>query len=128
MGGIRSAEQRVSHAAAQAMNTALARGARSYPSAALARDGFVVHTDFFARSETVAMMADLQRFGDRAVRTTGVAGTMVRDRADRQSRDLNARQLVERSGSARPSRRCTPPAVSSRPARNSPDWTCASVA
>ena len=40
------------------------------------------------------MMTDLQGFGERTVRTTGVAGTKLRDRAVKQSRDLNVRQLV----------------------------------
>ncbi len=90
MVGVRDA----AHAAAQGVNTALARGSRSYPSADMARDGYVVRHGFLADDEVGATMADLERFGDRAVRETGVGGTKVRDRADRQSRDLNVRQLV----------------------------------
>jgi hypothetical protein len=92
--GVRAAAGLASHSAVQAANTALARGARSYPSADMARDGYIVRRGFLSATETAPIMADLERFGDRAVRTTGITDTKLRDRADKQSRDLNVRQLV----------------------------------
>jgi ectoine hydroxylase-related dioxygenase (phytanoyl-CoA dioxygenase family) len=79
---------------AQAVNTALARGSRSYPSAELAHDGYALRPGFLSEADANAIVADVERFGDRTVRTTGMGGTKLRDRADKQSRDLNVRQLV----------------------------------
>jgi ectoine hydroxylase-related dioxygenase (phytanoyl-CoA dioxygenase family) len=84
-----------SRAVSQAVNTALARGARSYHSPELAREGFVVRSGFLTASEAGAAYADVARFADRAVRRTGVPGSTLRDRADHQTRDLNVRQLSD---------------------------------
>lgn len=83
----------MAYTAGQAVNTALARRARSYPAARMARDGYVVQPNFLTASDAAAALADVARFGDRSVKRTWVPNTKLRDRADGQSRDLNVRQV-----------------------------------
>lgn len=78
----------------QAVNTALARGARSYPDPAMSRRGFVLQPGFLAADDIAAALADVARYADPANKETGVAGATVRDRADSQSRDLRVRQVT----------------------------------
>ena len=80
--------------ARQVGSTALARRARGYPDPGFARDGYAVREAFLDPAAATAIRADLDRYADRAVTRTGVPGTILRDRAKRQSRDLNVRQLV----------------------------------
>ncbi len=81
-------------AVGQALNTALARGSRSYASPALSRDGFVVEPGFLDEETVHKILDDVSRFADRSVKKTQVAGAKLRDRADRQKIDLNVRQLT----------------------------------
>ena len=81
-------------AAGQAANTALARHAGRYPSPELAREGYVLRHGFLSADEAAAALADVERFADRSVNGTGVPGSKLRDRANRQTRDLNVRQLT----------------------------------
>lgn len=91
---VRGAVRRCVRSTVVAANGAVARGARSYPSVDMAKNGFVVQNGFLAGSQCDAVLADVVRFGDRTLVHTGVTGASVRDRADRQQRDLNVRQLV----------------------------------
>ena len=77
----------------QLINTALARRARSYPSVAFARDGFVVSPGFLDASAAGTAVDELVPFTDRSRRQSGVPGVLIKDRADRQTRDLNVRQI-----------------------------------
>jgi hypothetical protein len=86
--------QTAARTARQLGNTALARRARSYPSPEFARDGYVVRPDFLAPGRAATIRADLDRFADPAVTGTGVDGAGLRDRANRQTRDLHVRQLT----------------------------------
>jgi hypothetical protein len=79
--------------AAQAVNTAIARGAGSYPSVDMARDGYVIDTTFLPAVDAESAMRDVERFADRGVTETGVAGTKVTDRSNRERRDRNVRVL-----------------------------------
>jgi hypothetical protein len=79
--------------AGQVVNTALARGAGSYPSADLARDGYVVQPGFLPAADTESALRDVERFADRAITETGVPGSRLSDRSSRQERDLNVRVL-----------------------------------
>jgi hypothetical protein len=79
--------------ATQVVNTALARGASSYPSVDMARDGYVIQTAFLPADEAESIMRDVERFADRNVTETGVPGSKVTDRSNRQRRDLNVRVL-----------------------------------
>jgi hypothetical protein len=79
--------------AGQVVNTALARGAGSYPSADLARDGYVVQPGFLPPAEAESALRDVERFADRSVTETGVPGSRLSDRSNRQERDLNVRVL-----------------------------------
>jgi ectoine hydroxylase-related dioxygenase (phytanoyl-CoA dioxygenase family) len=76
------------------VNAAKATGARSYSSPDLARLGYVLEPNFLDGDVVDSIMTDLGRFADRSVRSTGVTGSTLRDRADRQSRDLNVRQIT----------------------------------
>ena len=86
--------QRIRRVASQSANTVLATGARSYPSAALAANGFVVQPGFLPPDSVAAIMQDVGRFADRSIKETGVDRTHLRDRADKQEIDLNVRQLT----------------------------------
>lgn len=86
--------RRIGQVAAQSANTVLATGARSYPSAQLAHDGFVVRPDFLSPEKTGDILQDVAVFADRSIKETGVAGAHLRDRADKQKIDLNVRQLT----------------------------------
>ncbi len=79
--------------AAQAVNTALARGASSYPSIDMARDGYVIDPAFLSASDAESAMRDVERFADRSITETGVPGSKLTDRSNRQLRDLNVRVL-----------------------------------
>ncbi|HWJ52025.1 MAG TPA: phytanoyl-CoA dioxygenase family protein [Propionibacteriaceae bacterium] len=79
--------------AAQAVNTAIARGANSYPSVDMARDGYVIEPAFLPAVDAESILQDVERFADRAVRETGVPGSKVTDRSNSQRRDLNVRVL-----------------------------------
>ena len=79
--------------AGQVVNTALARGAGSYPSADLARDGYVVQPGFLPAADAESALRDVERFADRAITETGVPGSRLSDRSSRQQRDLNVRVL-----------------------------------
>ena len=79
--------------AGQVVNTALARGAGSYPSGDLARDGFVVLPGFLPAADAESALCDVERFADRAITETGVPASRLSDRSSRQERDLNVRVL-----------------------------------
>ena len=79
--------------AGQVVNTALARGAGSYPSTDLARNGYVVQPGFLPPAEAEAALRDVQRFADRSITEIGVPGSRLSDRSSRQQRDLNVRVL-----------------------------------
>jgi Phytanoyl-CoA dioxygenase (PhyH) len=79
--------------AGQVVNTALARGAGSYPSVDMARDGYVIETAFLPAVEAESAKRDVERFADRGVTETGVPGSKLTDRSNRQHRDLNVRVL-----------------------------------
>src|SRR5215213_4023364 len=79
--------------AGQVVNTALARGAGSYPSADLARDGYVVQPGFLPAADAESALHDVECFADRAIAETGVLGSRLSDRSSRQERDLNVRVL-----------------------------------
>jgi len=89
-----SSVKQAGHTATQLVNTLRARDARSYGSAELARNGFVVRPGFLSPAQAQAIRDDLSRFEDRSVKDAGVAGARLRDRADRQRIDQNVRQLT----------------------------------
>ena len=76
------------------MHTALASGSGRYPSAALARDGFVVQPQFLDADAAGRLREALSYLAERTVKSVPAAGVAVRDRADRQDRDLNVRQVL----------------------------------
>ena len=86
--------RRLGQVAAQSANTVLATGARSYPSSQLARDGFIVQPGYLPAEKTDSILQDVAGFADRSIKQTGVPGTHLRDRADKQKIDLNVRQLT----------------------------------
>jgi hypothetical protein len=92
--GVSLQVRRAGQALGQGLNTALARGARSYASPALSQDGFVIEPGFLDADTARKILDDVARFGDRSVKQTGVDGAKLRDRADRQTIDLNVRQLT----------------------------------
>ena len=96
--------------AAQAVNTAIARGAGSYPSVDMARDGYVIESAFLPAVETELIMREVERFADRTVMETGVPGSKVTDRSNSQRRDLNVRVLdgAQHLSPARPVPRSSP--------------------
>jgi phytanoyl-CoA dioxygenase PhyH len=85
--------QSIVDTAGQMVNTALARGAASYPSADLARDGYVIEPGFLPVADAESALRDVQRFADPSVTETGVPGSRLTDRSNRQQRDLNVRVL-----------------------------------
>ena len=89
-----SRARRAGHRAAQALNTALATGSRSYPSAELARNGYIVQPGFLPAVDAATIRDDLARFETRSIKDAGVTGVKLRDRADRQTIDQNVRQLT----------------------------------
>ena len=85
--------QSIVDTASQMVNTALARGAGSYPSAELARDGYVVEPGFLPLLDVESALRDVERFADRSITGTDVPGSRLTDRSNRQQRDLNVRVL-----------------------------------
>jgi len=85
---------RAVRSAGQVVNTALARSARSYRSEEFASDGFVVLPGFLDASAASAAADDIAPFTDRSRRESGVPGVLIKDRSQRQQRDLNVRQVV----------------------------------
>jgi hypothetical protein len=76
------------------VHTATAKGARGYPSRELAGDGYVLRPGFLSADLAAGLRAVGARWGAGAPPTTGVDGARLRDRANRQQRDLNVRQLT----------------------------------
>jgi len=89
-----AAARRVAKAGVQLVNTARATGARGYRSPGFAADGYCIEPGFVDARAAAAILADVERFTDRAVTASGVDGVVLRDRAKRQQRDLNVRQLT----------------------------------
>jgi hypothetical protein len=85
--------QSIVNTAGQMVNTALARGASSYPSADLARDGYVIEPGFLPVADAESALRDVERFADPNITETGVPGSRLTDRSNRQQRDLNVRVL-----------------------------------
>lgn len=81
-------------ASGQAVNVAIARGARSYPCPAMAADGYVVRRDFLGPAELAAAMLAVAPYQDRRTTVAPTPESRVVDRNRRDGHDQQVRQLM----------------------------------